>query len=114
MNDDLLLAAHERAARARLAQAARDLRANLAPAVLTRRAIRARPLTALAIGGAGGARVGAWLASTATPGGDETRAPQRRSRTWLRLLTQVSQVVAALAAGKAVHAQAGEPESANV
>lgn len=124
MNDDiLLLAERERAARARVAVAARDLRSALAPSVLTKRAVRARPWAALAVAGAGGAAIGLWLAgSRAAPAPASAAAsaapgtppePKRSASDWLKLLVQVGQVVGTVAAAKNA-AAAAESSPANV
>lgn len=114
MNDDLLLAAHERAARARLTAAASNLRAALAPARLARQAIRARPWAAVAVAGTGGLMIGSWLGNRPVTQATPADAAARPRRDWVRVLTQASQVVGALAAAKAAHAQATATEPADV
>ena len=121
MNDDLLLLAErERAARARVSLAAQDLRSALAPSVLTRRAVRARPWAALAVAGAGGAVIGSWLAGSrpapataATAATGPTAEPKRSAGDWLKLLVQVGQVVGTVAAAKNA-AAAAESSPAHV
>lgn len=116
MNDDiLLLAERERAARARVSAAASDLRSALAPSVLTRRAVRARPWAALAVAGAGGAAIGLWLGAagrpSVAPAAVGSTAPPARGRDWLRIVTQIGQVVGTLAAAKGAVAQARTAEA---
>jgi len=105
MNDDLsLLALHESAARVRLSTAARDLRSSLTPTALARRAVRARPWSALVVAGVAGVAIGAWLSgreSRPTPSRDRPAAAP--SRGWIEILSQVGRVVAAVIAAKAAH-----------
>ena len=114
MNDEPLLAMHARAARARLSAAASSLGAALAPARLARRAIRAQPWAAVAIAGTGGLMIGSWLGHRPVARAATAPATARPRRDWMRVLTQASHVVGALAAARAAHAQATAAETADV
>jgi len=115
MNDDLdLLAVHERVAKERAWSAARDLRQSLSPSTLTRRAVRRRPWAALAVAAAGGALIGSWFASAPDPSVAMDEAPPRPRRDWLRVVTQISQVVGTFAAARAAHDQGVAADAVHV